>query len=51
MPNGYGRTLQRLPIVVYPVSEGRVLAAARVKATHRVSYADAFSMKRNHLRQ
>jgi predicted nucleic acid-binding protein len=36
--------LQRLPVVVYPVSEARVLAAARVKATHRVSYADAFSI-------
>ena len=36
--------LQRLPISVIPVNEARVLAAARLKATHRVSYADAFSI-------
>jgi predicted nucleic acid-binding protein len=34
--------LQQLPIIVYPVSQARVLAAARFKADHRVSYADAF---------
>jgi predicted nucleic acid-binding protein len=36
--------LQRLPISVVPVNEARVLSAARLKATHRVSYADAFSI-------
>ena len=36
--------LQQFPVAVYPVSEARVLAAARLKATHRVSYADAFSI-------
>jgi len=36
--------LQRLPITVAPVNEARVLAAARLKAMRRVSYADAFSI-------
>lgn len=36
--------LRRLPIAVYPVTEARVLAAARLKARHRVSYVDAFSI-------
>jgi predicted nucleic acid-binding protein len=36
--------IRRLPITVCEVSEERVLAAARIKATRRVSYADAFAV-------
>jgi len=36
--------LRRLPVVIYPVNPTRVLAAARFKANHKVSYADAFSI-------
>ncbi len=36
--------LKQLPVSIYPVTEERVLAAARIKARHTVSYADAFSI-------
>jgi ribonuclease VapC len=36
--------LRRLPIVFRSASEKRVLAAARIKAKHPVSYADAFAI-------
>jgi predicted nucleic acid-binding protein len=35
--------LRRLPIVLIAATDERVLAAARFKAGHRVSYADAFA--------
>lgn len=36
--------LRRLPITFCAVTEERVLAAAHIKAQHRVSYADAFAI-------
>jgi len=36
--------VRRLPLVLCEVTEARVLAAARVKAHHAVSYADAFAV-------
>ena len=36
--------IRRLPIILREVSETRVLDAARVKARHAVSYADAFAI-------
>jgi len=35
---------RRLPIICLEVSEERVLAAARLKATHPISYADTFAV-------
>lgn len=36
--------VRRLPLVLCEVTEARVLAAARIKARHAVSYADAFAI-------
>ena len=36
--------LRRLPITFYAVTEGRIMAAARLKAAHPLSYADAFAI-------
>lgn len=36
--------IRRLPLVLCEVTEPRVLAAARIKAGHAVSYADAFAI-------
>jgi ribonuclease VapC len=36
--------VRRLPLVLCEVTEVRILAAARVKAHHAVSYADAFAV-------
>jgi len=36
--------LQRLPITWYSANRARILAAARIKAMHHVSYADAFAI-------
>ena len=36
--------VHRLPITLVGVTEQRVLAAARIKAKHAVSYADAFAV-------
>jgi ribonuclease VapC len=36
--------VRRLPITLVGVTEQRVLAAARIKARHAVSYADAFAI-------
>jgi ribonuclease VapC len=33
-----------MPVAMYSASQARVLAAARVKATHHISYADAFTI-------
>ena len=38
------RDLSALPIQLLPVTEERILAAARVKAMHPLSYADAFAV-------
>jgi ribonuclease VapC len=35
--------LRVLPIVLSPVTEDRIFAAARLKAEHAMSYADAFA--------
>lgn len=35
--------IKRLPILIIPADEPRVLAAARLKMTHAISYADAFT--------
>ena len=37
------RDLRELPILLEPVSEERVWAAARLKAAHAMSYSDAFA--------
>ena len=37
------RHIRRLPLTVFPASEEAVLAAARFKMHHRLSYADAFA--------
>jgi predicted nucleic acid-binding protein len=36
--------LQGMPVDVMPVSDSMVFAAARLKAQHRISYADAFAV-------
>jgi len=36
--------IKALPIEIVPAREGLVLEAARVKAAHRLSYADAFAV-------
>lgn len=36
--------LRDLPVTLEPVTEDRVLAAARLKAKHAISYADAFAV-------
>lgn len=36
--------LRRLPIEVCPVREALALSAARIKAAHPISYADAFAV-------
>lgn len=36
--------LRSIPVQVLPVTEGRVLQAARIKAVHPISYADAFAV-------
>jgi ribonuclease VapC len=38
------RRLRQLPIEVLPVRESLVMEAARLKARHRLSYADAFAV-------
>lgn len=38
------RDLRTLPITLDDVSEERILASARIKATHPLSYADAFAV-------
>ena len=35
--------LRELPLTLSPVSEERIFAAARLKAEHSISYADAFA--------
>lgn len=42
--DGIWADLQRLPITLYSATQARILAAARIKATHHVSYADAFAI-------
>ncbi len=37
------RDLRGLPITLQPVTEERILRAARLKAQHTISYADAFA--------
>lgn len=37
-------TIRQLPVTLYEVTEARILAAAHIKAHHRVSYADAFAI-------
>ncbi len=37
------KDLRELPIQLYAATDERVLAAARIKANHPVSYADAFA--------
>lgn len=37
------KDMRELPIRLYPATDERVLAAARIKAKHSVSYADAFA--------
>lgn len=36
--------VRRLAIAILPATDERVMAAARIKAKHRVSYADAFAV-------
>jgi predicted nucleic acid-binding protein len=36
-------TIRSLPIVLLPADEKVVLAAAHIKANHRLAYADAFA--------
>ncbi|MDX1414226.1 MAG: PIN domain-containing protein [Candidatus Promineifilaceae bacterium] len=36
--------IKQLPIQIVPVDEQRVIAAARYKMTHSISYADAFAL-------
>jgi len=38
-----GQTVRALPITLSPVTEDRIFAAARLKAEHSMSYADAFA--------
>lgn len=38
------RRLRRLPIELVPVRESLVMEAARLKASHPISYADAFAV-------
>lgn len=38
------RRIRRLPIDVVPAREGLALSAARIKAAHPISYADAFAV-------
>jgi len=38
------REVRRLPITLAAATEERILAAARLKATHPLSYADAFAV-------
>ena len=38
------KDLRNLPIAFYEASEERILAAAWIKASHAVSYADAFAI-------
>ena len=38
------RRLQGMPVEVLSVSDGMVFAAARLKAQHEISYADAFAV-------
>ena len=42
--NAVWADLQEMPLAMYPATQARILAAARIKATHRVSYADAFAI-------
>ena len=35
--------IRQLPIILLQANEDRVMAAARLKASHRISYADAFA--------
>lgn len=36
--------IRRLAMTILPATDARVVAAARTKATHRLSYADAFAV-------
>lgn len=36
--------IRRLALTILPATDARVMAAARIKAAHRLSYADAFAV-------